>query len=105
MNLKHQLKLYLSIQSITASELARATKIPKQSISDWLAGTSPRDLTMLKKVADYFGITIDHLVFGDGSSINLTINEDVELNQSQKWVEGVFEVKFRPIRKGNSHVK
>jgi len=99
MNLKHQLKLYLSVQGITASELARTTKIPKQSISDWLAGTSPRDLALLKKVADYFGITIDHLVFGDGLQISVTVENEKNADSHQNWIEGIFEVKFRSVKK------
>ena len=98
MNLKQQLKLYLKIKSIKASDLARATKIPKQNISDWLAGTSPRDLTMLKKVADYFEITIDHLVFGNGTSIKNTVMPNHTTDLNLPWTEGIFEIKFRPIQ-------
>jgi transcriptional regulator with XRE-family HTH domain len=96
MNLKKQIKLYLDEKSITASELARNSGVPKQSISDWLAGSNPRDIRQVKKVADVFNVSVDHLVFGDGP----IRNDDLHLQtiKIDDWVEGVFEVKFRKMK-------
>ena len=66
MNFKKQLRLYLYDKELTASDLARLAGIPKQSVSDWLSGTNPRDVRLVKKVANVFGVTLDHLLFGDG---------------------------------------
>ena len=39
MNLQRQLKTYLELRGMTATELARASGVSKQSISQWLGGT------------------------------------------------------------------
>ncbi len=95
MNLKYQLKHYLNEQKISASELSRRTGISKQSISDWLAGVHPRDLSNLKRVADELGVSVDNLLFGQGTMVKL---EGIPLDNDQGWVSGVFEVKFRRMR-------
>ena len=98
MNLKNQLKHYLKEHGISASELSRKTGISKQSISDWLAGVHPRDLGKLKRVADELGVTVDHLLFGQGIEIRTvpyppTPTED-------EWTSGVYEVRFRKVKSG-----
>lgn len=96
MNLKSQLKLYMNHKSITAVQLAKATGVSKQVISLWLAGSSPRKLDQVKKVADHFGISIDDLCYGSG----VLSKDRVNLNSvpEDEWIGGVFEVKFRRIK-------
>ena len=96
MNLKQQLKLYLKEQGISASELSRKTGISKQSISDWLAGVHPRDLGKVKKVADQLGVTVDHLIFGQGIEIQ-TAHTRLETTEDG-WVTGIFEVRYRKVK-------
>ncbi len=93
MNLKDQLQLYLKENNINASQLSREINIPKQTLSNWLGGENPRDITQIKKVADYFGTTIDHLYFGEG----LDFKENSFLGED--WFGGIFEVRIRKIRR------
>ena len=66
MNLKKNLKHLIAEHDMTAAQLARKSSVPKTTLSEWLAGGNPRDLTKVKKVADVFGITVDDLCFGNG---------------------------------------
>ena len=96
MNFKKQLKLYLSHKGITASQLAKKTGVPRQSLSDWLAGSNPRDVRQVKKVAEEFDVTLDHLLFGNG-----LVEEKMKLPQvlvGEEWSGGLFEVKFRKVK-------
>lgn len=68
MFLKLQLQKYLNEKCISAAELSRRTGVPKQTISDWLSGSQPRKMDLLKKVADEFGVSITDLCFGENSS-------------------------------------
>lgn len=68
MNLKKQLLYYLKLNNLTAAELARRSQVSKQSISDWLAGISPRSIPQVKKIADTLQISLDELCFGDVAS-------------------------------------
>ena len=97
MNLKNQLKHYLKEHGISASELSRKTGISKQSISDWLAGVHPRDLGKLKRVADELGITVDHLLFGQGSEIQTVVN--LAESDQRGWTSGIYEVRFRRVKR------
>lgn len=88
------LKNLLYEKDISAAKLARATGVPPQTINNWLSGQEPRNLTQLKKVADYFEITVDYLVYGTKQSIKEPIDEyRDEINA------GTFEVVLRRIKK------
>lgn len=65
MVLRLQLKNLLAARGMTASQLARACNIPKQTICDWMSGVTPRNLGNLKLIADFFSLTIDELCFGE----------------------------------------
>ena len=97
MNFKSRLRENLRARGMTASDLSRATGIPKQSISDWLAGVTPRNFSRVKKVAEIFGVTVDELLFGemkyDSEPKIFTMNPSNE----DGWVAGVYEVRFRRI--------
>lgn len=45
------------------AQLSRATGIPPQNLNNWVSGQEPRGLDKLKKVADYFEISLDDLYF------------------------------------------
>lgn len=100
MNLKSQIKLYLKENGMTASQLAMKAKVPKQSLSGWLAGSNPRDVRQVKRVADIFEVTVDHLMFGEGlSDENERRTEYLEALLGDGWVSGLFEVKFRRVKR------
>ena len=99
MNLKKQLKLHLDQSGITASQLAKKAGVPKQSLSGWLSGSNPRDVRQVKKVADVFNVTVDHLMFGTGLSEE---NEKiVGLGEifGDAWVGGLFEIRLRRVKR------
>lgn len=64
MNLKDQLAFLIKKNVISSSHLSRETAIPSSTISDWLAGSSSKNLDQLKGMANYFNVTIDYLCFG-----------------------------------------
>jgi transcriptional regulator with XRE-family HTH domain len=99
MNLKNQIRLYLDLRGMTAAELARKCKLPKQRISDLLAGIPPRKLESLKEVADVLGVSLDHLCFGAGAEKSPQKVIDIDSILGDGWVSGVFEVRFRRVKR------
>lgn len=100
MILKTQLRAYLKSKGISAAELARLSGVPKQSISDWLAGTSPRNIEQIKRVANVFEISLDQLLFGVEETKS-SKNEpaiDIDSLLDGRWITGVFEVRLRKIK-------
>lgn len=87
------LKKLLHEHDITAAQLARATKIPPQTINNWLSGQEPRGLGQIKAVADYFEVSVDYLVYGKEDSKDKIEKYEDEINA------GVFEVVLRRVRK------
>lgn len=98
MNLKKQLRFYLDLHELSAAQLARKSNVPKQSLSGWLAGSNPRDVRQVKKVADALGITLDNLMFGSGTDESSQRNADLSSLLGDEWIGGVFEVKFRRVK-------
>lgn len=99
MNLKSQLKLYLKHTGMNASQLAKKAAVPRQSLSDWIGGSKPRDIAQVKKVAAVLGTTVDHLVFGDGLDENAQKITELDALLGDEWVSGLFEVRFRRVKR------
>ncbi|QLY25695.1 helix-turn-helix domain-containing protein [Bdellovibrio sp. KM01] len=99
MNLKQQLKYYLKDRGITASQLSKKASVPKQSLSGWLAGSNPRDVRQIKRVADVLGISIDHLMFGSGPEKGQEKVAPLDSLIGEEWFGGLFEVRLRRVKK------
>ena len=105
MNLQNQLKYYLKAYGISAFELSRRSKVPKQSISDWLNGVVPRSFPHVKSVAETFGLTIDELCYGDAGqgapqerlAVKLGDGHASVDTSNQIWMSGFFEGHIRKI--------
>ncbi|QDK43195.1 hypothetical protein DOM21_17380 [Bacteriovorax stolpii] len=61
--LNRNLRLRTKERKITIKTLSKKTGIPLQTIHGWLGGVSPKNITQVKKVATFFGTTIDELCF------------------------------------------
>ena len=99
LTLKKQLRLLLDKRELNAAQLARKAGVPKQSLSGWLAGSNPRDIRQIKKVADALGVSVDNLMFGMGLDTQKEKAVELDALLGDGWVSGLFEVKFRRIKK------
>jgi transcriptional regulator with XRE-family HTH domain len=99
MYLKKQLRFYLDRREMSAAQLAKKASVPKQSLSGWLAGSNPRDVRQVKRVAEVLGVSVDHLLFGDGEDQNAMKVTELDALLGDEWISGLFEVKFRRVRK------
>lgn len=92
-NLKQQLK----DREMTVAQLSRLTKIPAQTINNWMAGLEPRNMSQVKSVAKFLGLTLDELAYGEVPTPSSTVKlKDYE----NEIYAGVFEVVLRR-KKGN----
>ena len=95
MKLKNILQSLIDDRGITITHLSKKTKIPAQTIHNWLAGAEPRGLTQVKALADYFGVSVDYLCFGKIPEIN----NSKSFNQYEDEINtGVFEVILRRVK-------
>ena len=98
MKLKSQLSALVRQRGVTITTLAKTTKIPAQTIHNWLAGSKPRDLDQVKRVADYFQVSLDFLVYG--IQIEQSAGSEIERHKDEINA-GIFEVILRRTSKGN----
>lgn len=54
---------------ITQQKLAEKLSVTDKAISKWENGSGYPDITFLPKIATYFGVTIDYLIFGEKKGI------------------------------------
>lgn len=84
---------------MTAAQLARKAKVPKQSLSGWLAGSNPRDVKQVKRVADVLSVSLDNLMFGQGKEKNHQVHTELSALLGDDWIGGQFEIRIRRIKK------
>jgi transcriptional regulator with XRE-family HTH domain len=81
MNISKNLEKHLKAADITLNEFSKRISISPSTIHGWLNGVPPKNLKDLKKVAEYFNVTLDELCFGEvkkrhDTNITITIGED-----------------------------
>lgn len=66
------------------SDISRATGISNMTLSDWKRGVSTPKQDKMKKIADYFGVTVDYLMTGKEepkTDSNLTSRDQKEITK------------------------
>ena len=77
-NLKDKLRTLRRQKNITQEDLANHLDITPQSVGKWERGEGYPDITLLPKIALYFGITVDELLNVDKARIEEKINAYME---------------------------
>lgn len=85
------LRRLLNERGLSISELARRTNVPKTNLNSWLQGSSP-NVVQLDKVARFFGVSIEYLVFGRKEREPI-----VDFLEKIEVYEGEYEVSIRKI--------
>lgn len=70
------LKRLLEKKDLKQSDVAKHVGLPQSTFHDWMTGRSPRDLGFVKKIADYFDVEFEYMVFGN--------KEDRELEKAYR---------------------
>lgn len=99
MKLKAQLQHYLQIRDMTPTELARKSGTSKQVIASWLNGAEPKKFAQVKAVATALNVSIDNLLYGNGSETEAQKTIELESLLSDSWLSGVFEIKMRRLKR------
>jgi len=61
LNMKYLLKKY----EMSVTKLSKKSKVPTQTLHNWLSGVKPKDICQIKNVADVFGVSVDDLCFAE----------------------------------------
>jgi transcriptional regulator with XRE-family HTH domain len=52
----------LEKNNVTAYQVAKATEIATATLTEWKKGTYTPKVDKLKKIADYFGVSVDYFL-------------------------------------------
>ena len=81
---------------LTQAKLCKECGISPSVMSGWLRGVPPKGIGQLKVVADYFGLTLDSLIYGN-AEIKTQEQSSVQLEEV-----GEFRVLVQRVKKGKS---
>ncbi len=94
MKLSSNLKTLMTNERISLVALAKLSKVPKQTLHNWLSGAEPKSLDQIRVVAGVFGLSIEELCYGEKAKPKASIEE-----YSHEINAGIFEVVLRRIKK------
>jgi len=94
MEISRQLGKLLNESGMSISELSRKVDISSKTLHNWSVGQKPRDIDQVKKVSDFFGISVDELCFG----IKDKNRESKFENHREEINAGIYEVVLRKIK-------
>lgn len=71
----------LKTHNVTRYQVSKATGVPQSSLSDWSKGKSKPKYENMKRIADYFGVSVDYLL---GNEEKPAAPKDSELDELVK---------------------
>lgn len=94
MKLKKNLLRLMKERNISISQLAAETAVPKSNLTKWINNDANPNLEQLSKVAEYFQISLDEIVFDKKplSSIEELVNK-LEIHT------GLYEISIKKLTK------
>ncbi|MBF0313368.1 MAG: helix-turn-helix transcriptional regulator [Oligoflexia bacterium] len=107
MELKRIFKQLIKENETSVAKVSKATKIPTQALHNWLTGVEPKSFTQVKRVADFFQVSLDYLCFGiqkeSGSARSDFSARKDHAETIQKYNDeinaGIFEVVLRRVKR------
>ena len=85
--------------NVTPYKVAKQTGVTQTALSNWKTGRSTPTIKTLKKIADYFGVSVDYLMTGETSAekkeVTLTPKDERDIAKDLDRIMG-------EIKKGDS---
>ncbi len=82
----------LQENGVTAYKVSKETGVSQSSLSDWKLGKITPKTETLKKIADYFGVSVDYLLTGEnGQNADLENGAYYLNDDAAKTAQEIFE--------------
>ena len=91
------LRTLMTERDLTIVELSKIALIPKSTICDWLAGSSPSDLSSVKRLADTLKVTMAYLTTGENDRVSVSTMEMADMFDLGTKHEGLYRVTFQKL--------
>jgi len=90
------LKELMKAKRLSATDIAKILQLPTKSVQEWVgpSGRTPRDLSVIKKLASLFGVSVHYLMYGEEDPHNLLASalEKTEIHT------GLYEIVIRKVQ-------
>ena len=80
---------------VSSYEVAKKTGVTQTALSNWKSGRSTPKVETMKKIADYFGVTVDYLMTGSSIDIQQNIMTDQE-KRIYEYAKRLLELGMTP---------
>lgn len=87
------IKLLRTEKGINQEQLAEQLHVTRQAVSNWETGKTQPDIEMLTKMAEYFGVSVEQLIYGKEYS-----KETGELKRTWTWNRFRLSLTWYPER-------
>ncbi|MBU6375011.1 MAG: helix-turn-helix transcriptional regulator [Bdellovibrionales bacterium] len=77
MTLHSNLRRILENRGLTLRQVTVEAGIKRSTLSDWLAGSRPRELREVYRLSKYLGVTLEELLFEETSTDNQPMTVDL----------------------------
>lgn len=87
------LRATIEKRRLTLKEISRGTGVPATTIAEWANNRAPKNPLHLQRVADFLGLTIHYLLFGEedrSEPLTKLIRED--------FFSGTFEITIKRVK-------
>lgn len=83
----------LEKRKLSIRELARSTGVAQTTLNSWTKpNAKPSEISSLKLVADFFGITLDYLLWNEPQKTN------VEQLETDVILSGLFKIRLEKVK-------
>lgn len=86
------LKRLMKERGETLVSIAKATGVPKSTISEWLGNRSPNPIQAVK-VAGHLGVSLHYLLFGEDDA-----QDPLQKIMKEDFFKGTFEINIKRIK-------
>lgn len=94
MNKVHStIRLIRMEKGINQEQLAEQLHVTRQAVSNWETGKTQPDIETLTRIAEYFGVSVERLIYGK----EITIESD-KIKRTWNWGRSRLSITYYPER-------
>lgn len=71
-------------KKVTQEEMAAALNVTRQAISSWETGKTQPDIETLQRLAAYFEVSMEELIYGEQRQTNICMPKEVNVSKAAK---------------------
>lgn len=87
------LKQLIKERRLTIKEISKGSGVPPTTIAEWANERTPKNPQQVRKVAQFLGVSIHYLLFGEEDS-----QEPIQKILKEDFFTGTFEITVKKVK-------